>query len=35
MIVRSPSRVVLMGEKRTIVGDYYMEAGDFDPQGDR
>jgi prepilin-type N-terminal cleavage/methylation domain-containing protein/prepilin-type processing-associated H-X9-DG protein len=30
-IVRTPSKVVLMGEKRTVVGDYYMEAGDFDP----
>ena len=26
----SPSNVVLMGEKATLVGDYYMEYGDFD-----
>jgi type II secretory pathway pseudopilin PulG len=25
----SPSNVVLMGEKATLVGDYYMEYGDF------
>src|SRR5581483_960745 len=26
----TPSDVVLMGEKVTTVGDYYMEKGDFD-----
>ena len=31
LIIRSPSELVVMGEKRTAAGDYYMEEGDFDP----
>ena len=30
-IARSSSELVVMGEKRTAAGDYYMERGDFDP----
>ena len=30
-ITKSTSEVVIMGEKRTTTGDYYMERGDFDP----
>lgn len=31
LIIRSPSECIVMGEKRTSAGDYYMEQGDFDP----
>ncbi len=31
LIIRSPSECVVMGEKKTSAGDYYMEQGDFDP----
>jgi prepilin-type N-terminal cleavage/methylation domain-containing protein len=30
-VIRSPSEVILMGEKKTSKGEYYMETGDFDP----
>ena len=31
LVIRSSSECVLMGEKKTSAGDYYMEKGDFDP----
>ena len=31
LIVQSSSSCILMGEKKTSSGDYYMEKGDFDP----
>lgn len=31
LVVQSSSTCILMGEKRTSSGDYYMEKGDFDP----
>ena len=30
-VIRSPSDVIVMGEKKTTKGEYYMERGDFDP----